>query len=233
MSRLQSAMQRGISIWLAAWLAVGCAASVSPIQGLYPGGGRPGAEERPVRVEFTVAHLTQRHGFDAVPKHRGALVADFEEVFRDATREIGNLSAYTLKTETAPLGEKEVVLRPDYRTDHDYSVRMVFLSESSFASDVLAGIGAFASLTLLPVPFRVDYTASAEVRSPDGRLLASYSRSAEITQWVQGLLIFAYPFRPPEGEQEKLVSRLLHDLFREMAAAGVLAGDGVRAPASP
>jgi hypothetical protein len=123
-----------------------------------------------------------------------------------------------------------VVLRPDYRTDHDYSVRMAFLSESSFASDVLAGLGATATLTLLPVPFRVDYSASAEVRSPDGRLLGSYSRSAEITQWVQGLLIFAYPFRPPEGEQEKLVSHLLRDLFREMAAAGVLAGEKHASP---
>jgi hypothetical protein len=225
------------SVWLGVFLLSGCAASVSPIRGLYEGGARPVAEARPVRVEFSVAHLTQRHGWDAVPKHRGPLVADFDEVFRDATIEIGNLSSYTLRTERAPIGETEVVLRPDYRTDHDYSVRMVFLSESSFASDVLAGIGAFASLTLLPVPFRVEYTASAELRSPDGRLLASYARSAEITQWVQGLLIFAYPFRPPEGEQEKLVSRLLRDLFREMAAGGMLAGaspgSGLRSPAAP
>jgi hypothetical protein len=177
-----------------------------------------------VRVEFTVAHLTQRHGFDAVPKHRGPLVADFSEVFRDATHELGNLSAYTLNVESAPGSGQEVILRPDYRTDHDYSVRMTFLSESSFASDVVSGLVAFASLSLVPVPFRVDYSATAELRSPDGTLLGSYRRSAKITQWVEGLLIFAYPFRPPEGEQEKLVSRLLRDLFREMDAAGVMSG---------
>jgi hypothetical protein len=211
-----------VGVLLAAWLVSGCAASVSPIQGLYAGAARAPAEARPVRVEFTVSHLTQRHGFDAVPKHRGPLVADFEEVFRDATRELGNLSAYTLKVETAPGSGTEVILRPDYRTDHDYSVRMVFLSESSFASDVLAGLVAFGSMSIVPVPFRVEYTATAEVRSPEGRLLGSYSRSAEITQWVEGLLLFAYPFRPPEGEQEKLVSQLLRDLFREMAAEGVL-----------
>jgi hypothetical protein len=149
-------------------------------------------------------------------------------VFRDATRELQNLSAYTLKFETVPFGEKEVVLRPDYRTDHDYSVRMVFLSESSFAADVLGYIVSLGSLSLVPMPFRIDYRASAELRSPDGRLLGRYERSAEITRWVQGLLLFAYPFRPPEGEQEKLVSQLLRDLFREMDANGVL-----RSPASP
>jgi hypothetical protein len=221
-------LRRLAPLLLLAGLASGCAASVSEIQGLYTGSARPAAEQRPVRVEFTVVHLAQRHGFDAVPKHRGPLVPDFEEVFRDATRELQNLSAYTLKLETVPLGGKEVILRPDYRTDHDYSVRMVFLSESSFAADVLGYIVSLGSMSLVPMPFRIDYRASAEVRSPDGRLLASYSRSAEITQWVQGLLIFAYPFRPPEGEQEKLVSQLLRDLFREMDASGVL-----RSPASP
>jgi hypothetical protein len=221
-------MRRGFVLVLAAGLT-GCAASVSPIQGLYAGDRRqPLADARPVRVEFTVAHLTQRHGFDAVAKHRGPLIADFEEVFRDATRELGNLSAYTLKVEAAPGSGQEVILRPDYRTDHDYSVRMVFFSESSFASDVIAGLVAFGSLSLVPVPFRVDYSASAEIRSPDGRLFGSYRRSAQITQWVEGLLLFAYPFRPPEGEQEKLVSQLLRDLFREMDATGVL-----RSPASP
>jgi hypothetical protein len=221
-------MRIGIALVLAAWLLAGCAASVSPIQGLYAGDRpQPAADARPVRVEFTVAHLTQRHGFDAVPKHRGPLVSDFAEVFRDATRELGNLSAYTLKVEAAPGSGQEVILRPDYRTDHDFSVRMAFLSESSFASDVIAGLVALGSLSLVPAPFRVEYSAAVEVRSPDGRLLGSYARSAKITQWVEGLLLFAYPFRPPEGEQEKLVSQLLRDLFREMDAAGVL-----RSPAS-
>jgi hypothetical protein len=221
-------MRRGIALALCAGLTAGCAASVSPIEGLYAAPDRlqPGVarEQHPVRVEFTVAHLSQRHGFDAVPKHHGPLVPDFLEVFRDATRELANLTAYTLILESAPGSGREVVLRPDYRTDHDYSVRMVFLSESSFASDVISGLVAFASLSLVPVPFRVDYSATAEVRSPDGTLLGSYRRSAKITQWVEGLLILAYPFRPPEGEQEKLVSRLLRDLFREMDAEGVLAG---------
>jgi hypothetical protein len=220
-------MRNGIALVLAAWLLSGCAASVSPIQGLYAAPNRlqPGtaADERPVRVEFEVAHLTQRHGFDAVAKHRGPLISDFEEVFRDATRELPNLSAYTLEVERAPLGGKEVILRPDYRTEHDYSVRMVFLSESSFASDVLGWIVSIGSLSLVPVPFRIEYSASVEVRRPDGRLLGQYQRSAEVTRWVQGLLLFAYPFRPPEGVQEKLVSELLRDLFREMAATGALA----------
>ena len=219
--------------WLAplllAWLASGCAASVSDIQGLYTGGTRPVDELRPVRIEFTVAHLAQRHGFDAVPKHRAPLVPDFEEVFRDATRELPNLAAYTLKVEAAPGSGAEVILRPDYRTDQDYSVRMTFLSESSFAADVMAGLVSLGTLTLVPVPFGVTYTATVEVHDPGGQLLASYSRSARITQWVEGLLLFAYPFRPPEGEQEKLVSRLLRDLFREMAAQGVFVGAKPRA----
>jgi hypothetical protein len=171
-----------------------------------------------------VAHLTQRHGFDAVPKHRGPLVTDFEELFRDATRELPNVSAYTLTSELAPGLGTEVVLRPDYRTQQDYSVRMVFLSESSFAKDVLAALLSLGTLSVVPAPFGVDYTATAEVRGRDGRLLGTYTRSARVTQWIEGLLIFAYPFRPPEGEREKLMSHLLRDLFREMAAKGVLAG---------
>jgi hypothetical protein len=215
---------RWVGLALLAGLAGGCAASVSDIRGLYTGSAPPRAEGRPVRAEFTVAHLTQRHGFDAVPKHRGPLVPDFEEVFRDATRELPNLAAYKLEVESAPGTGQEVILRPDYRTAADYSVRMVLLSESSFASDVVGVLVSAGTGTLVPYPFYVDYSVTAEVRNPGGALLASYRRSARITQWVQGLLLFAYPFRPPEGEQEKLVSRLLRDLFREMAAEGVLAG---------
>jgi hypothetical protein len=224
MARASCGCLRRIAVVLAAWLASGCAASVSEIRGLYTGPAPAPAESRLVRVEFTIAHLTQRHGFDAVPKHRAPLVTDFEELFRDATHELPNVSAYTLKNELAPGLATEVILRPDYRTEQDYSVRMVFLSESSFAQDVLAALLSLGTLSVVPAPFPVDYTASAEVRGRDGRLLGSYTRSARVTQWIEGLLIFAYPFRPPEGEREKLVSHLLRDLFREMAAKGVLAG---------
>lgn len=228
MSQMLTTRKLG-ALLLCGWAVSGCAASVSQVQGLYSGSPPPAAESHPVRVEFSVAHLTQRHGFDAVPKHRAPLVADFEEVFRDAARELVDVSGYTLRVETAPGSGTEVILRPDYRTQGEYSVHMVFLSESSFAADVLGGLIALGTLSLAPAPFWVEYSISAEVRDPGGRLLGSYTRSARITQWIEGLLLFAYPFRPPEGEQEKLLSKLLHDVFREMAASRVLGAAQPRA----
>jgi hypothetical protein len=184
----------------------------------------PRTSERPVRVEFTVAHLAQRHGYDAVPKHRPPLVSDFEEIFRDAVREIEQLSSYTLITETAPRAGLKVATRPDRATEDDYSVRMVLLSESSFAAETLWGLVAIGSMMLFPAPFASDYSIEAEVRDRDGRLVGTFFRSARITSWVQAFLLFVYPFRPPEGESEELVSMLLRDLFRQMSTERVLSG---------
>jgi hypothetical protein len=213
---------RAAGAFLAALWLTACAAQISDLEGLYIDDAVPPASEQPVRVEFTVVHLAQRHGYDAVPKHRPPLVSEFEEIFRDAVREIEQLSSYTLVTETAPRSGAEVVTRPDQLSESDYSVRMVFLSESSFASETIWGLVAISSMMLFPAPFTADYSIETAVHDGDGHLVATYSRSARITSWVQAFLLFVYPFRPPEGEREALVSTLLRDLFRQMTAEGVL-----------
>ncbi|MCC6477526.1 hypothetical protein IT157_10775 [bacterium] len=56
----------------------------------------------------------------------------------------------------------------------------------------------------------------------DGAEVAAYRRSARISNWVQALLIVAYPFAPEECKTEELMIEMLHDTFRQIDDEGVL-----------
>ena len=44
-------------------------------------------------------HLSQQHGFDTIPKLEFEGVKDFDNLFRDALRELSNVSRYETFTE--------------------------------------------------------------------------------------------------------------------------------------
>jgi hypothetical protein len=78
------------------------------------------------------------------------------------------------------------------------------------------------SLTVIPAPYSWDYTVTADLRDRGGRLVGSYVRKATLTNWVETLLIFAYPFHPLEGKREQIYSESLRDIFRQVEAEKVL-----------
>jgi hypothetical protein len=201
----------------------GCAASLSPIEGAYVGPPARAAAGRPVTLEFVVTHLEQSHGWDVVPKHRPSVVEAFDEILRDAVVELGPVSSYSLTTDTGPAGQSQVVTQREFSSERDFAIHLAFLRESSFAAHTFYALVAIGTLGLCPVPFSWQYTVEADVYDRGGRAAGSYRRSAEVTNWVQDALAVVYPFHPLEGKEEKLYSLVLHDLFREIGAKGVVA----------
>jgi hypothetical protein len=49
------------------------------------------------------------------------------------------------------------------------------------------------------MPYSWDYTINTKLYDNKGALLRSYSSKATLTNWMEAVLIFAYPFYPLEG----------------------------------
>ena len=87
---------------------------------------------------------------------------------------------------------------------------------------MLSGTISLISLTLIPMPYSWDYTITANLLDKKGVQVRSYVRKATLDNWVQALLIFAYPFHPLEGKREQIFADSLHDIFRQSEAEQVL-----------
>jgi hypothetical protein len=178
----------------------------------------------PVTLLLHFRHLQQQHGLDTIPKVQAGSVKDFQDILRDALGEITNLSAYATFTE----GPDDVNLPSrrqearELREKHDYTLDVTVLVESSFKQNCLSGTVSVLSLTVIPAPYSWDYTVTADLRDRGGRLVGSYVRKATLTNWVETLLIFAYPFHPLEGKREQIYSESLRDIFRQVEAEKVL-----------
>ena len=100
-------------------------------------------------------------------------------------------------------------------------VRVEILEEYSFVRQFFGRVLTFVSVTAVPVPYTTRY--SIDVRVTQGpREVATYHRSNAKTLWVQALLLFVQPFRNDAIVKERIYIDLLHDVFREMEAEGVL-----------
>jgi hypothetical protein len=203
----------------------GCLATRSEIGGAFRGDSRASPNAPRVSALFVFRHETQRHGFDSISKLQFTGVTDFENLFRDALSEIGNLSRYETFTELPsdvdnPKRREELEAK---RASLDYTVAIDFLEESSFRREALMGTISLLSLTAIPVPFEWNYTISTTITRKDGSRVAQYRRQATLSNWVEGLLIFAYPFYPLQGKREEIYSESLHDTFRQIEAEKVLA----------
>lgn len=217
--------------WLTATLALllaftltGCAASRSQVSGTFDRHTEKNLGAEKVSVFFHFRHLKQEHGFDSIPKLQVQGVKDFNNLFRDSLGEISNISLYATYTE-APDDVNNPKRRQELETlrnEHDYAVKVDFFEESSFKQQILSGTISLVSLTLIPMPYTWDYTISASVSGKDGKLVRFYERKGSLSNWVQGLLIFAYPFYPIEGKREEIYKEALHDIFRQIETEKIL-----------
>lgn len=209
---------------ICAALAAGCAASRSDIEGSFKGTAARGGSPTPVSVLFVFRHLSQQHGFDTIPKLQFAGVKDFDNLFRDALSEIGNISRYETFTELPDdvNNPKRRETLAAARANADYSIQIDLLEESSFEQQFLSGTISLLSMTVIPMPYDWDYTISAQISASDGRRVASLQRNATLTNWMETFLVFAYPFYPLEGKREEIYSDSLHDIFREIESEGLL-----------
>jgi hypothetical protein len=76
------------------------------------------------------------------------------------------------------------------------------------------------------MPYSWDYTITATLSDQRGKLVSTYQRKATLNNWVQALLIFAYPFYPLEGKREEIYAESLHDIFRQIETEKVLKKPG-------
>lgn len=213
-----------LSALLCAALAVGCAASRSDIAGTYTGPAARNTGAAPVSVVFVFRHLSQQHGFDTIPKLKFEGVKDFDNLFRDALREVSNVSRYETFTELPddvndPKRREKLAAA---RSNADYAIELELLEESSFKQQFLSATVSVLSMTVIPMPYDWNYTISADLKSRDGTLRGSYERKATLSDWVQTFLIFVYPFHPIEGKREQIYSESLHDIFRQIESEKVL-----------
>jgi len=151
-------------------------------------------------------------------------VKDFDNLFRDALPEISNISLYNTFIES-PQDVNNLKRRQeleDFKSSHDYTVEIAFLEESSFKQQCFSGTVSLLSLTIIPMPYSWDYTITANVMNKNAQNIGSYHRKATLDNWVEALLIFAYPFYPIEGKREEIYSESLHDIFRQIETEKIL-----------
>jgi hypothetical protein len=205
-------------------MLTGCIATRSDIQGRFTGQADKNAAADKVSVLFLFRHMGQQHGFDSIPKLKGSGVKDFDNLFRDALPEISNISLYNTYVELP--GDVNILKRrqelENYKNSHDYTLELTFFEESSFKQDCLSGTVSLLSLTVIPMPYSWDYTITATLKDKKGNSVRTYERKATLDNWVEALLIFAYPFYPVEGKREEIYSASLHNIFRQIEAEKVL-----------
>ncbi|MBN2200478.1 hypothetical protein JW777_00825 [bacterium] len=209
--------------WCTAALALmtaGCATFTSDMRGApdAPASRNLGADR--VSVLFLFKHTRRTHGLDAIPKLEPSYdrVRGFDDFFGDALGELSNIGAYATFTELASDVNDPArrSLRDSLAARHDFTVSLTFSRTRSFSRSFLGSLVSIAGMTLIPVPYTESYSATAAVFDRNGRLVMTCGRSASLTRWVQGLLVFVYPFHPQQRKREELYVRFLHELFRQI-----------------
>ncbi|MBK6765137.1 MAG: hypothetical protein IPG71_02160 [bacterium] len=218
-----------ILVLCVACMCVGCMAFRSGVQGQYRGETRSRAARAPVTVLFHFTHQQQARGYDALPEiiSASAVTEDFELVFYDALSEFTNLGGFDTYTDRA-----DDVYEPKRRAELDslmranqFTLQIRIKQERSFAGFYLGALLSTVSATVIPVPYRKDYSLATAVYRSDGAEVACYHRSARISNLVQALLLFAYPFAPEDRKIEELLMEMLHDTFRQIDDEGVLSAN--------
>lgn len=209
---------------VSATFLTGCIATRSEVSGKFSQPGQKNAGAEKVSLFFHFKNLAQEHGFDSIPKLHAYGVKDFDNLFRDALPEISNIELYNTFIES-PQDVNNLKRRQDlanFKSSHDYTVQIEFLEESSFKQQCFSGTISLLSLTAIPMPYTWEYTITATVMDKNGGDVRSYQRKATLDNWVQVLLIFAYPFYPLEGKREEIYSESLHDIFRQIETEKIL-----------
>ena len=206
-------------------LIAGCATFSGDMEGAYVGPGRSTSPAGEVSVLFLLRHVKQAGGQDAIPKlkRENQIVRDFDNLLVDAVTEFSNIGTYTAFTEfPSDVSQPERVARRDELIrSYDFQVRVQLLEEHSFVRQFFGGVVSGISLTLLPVPYSTHYSIQVEVMKGD-RQVATYQRATSKTLWIQTFLVFIQPFHDDTIVKERIYIDLLHNVFMEMEADGVL-----------
>lgn len=210
---------------LASLVFTGCATFAGDMEGAFTGAVRSAPASQEVSVLFLLRHVRQAHGMDAIPKLMAErqIVRDFDNLLVDAVSEFSNLSAYTSFTEfPSDVSDPERMARKDelIRT-RDFVVRVDLMEEYSFVRQFFGRVLSVVSLTAIPVPYTTRYSIDVRVMQGE-REVAAYHRSNSKRLWVQAFLLFIQPFHNDTIVKERIYIDLLHDVFREMEAGGVL-----------
>ena len=104
----------------------------------------------------------------------------------------------------------------------DYSIKFRIETKSSFVSNFFSGFISSISLTLIPACYTKHYKVKAEIFNRKNEILATYEREADVTNWYQMFLVFAYPFHPEKRKTEEVHLDFLEDIFRQIESEGVL-----------
>ena len=204
----------------------GCATFRSDIEGSYPSPVRKNLGSEKVSVFFLFSHFAQTHGYDAIPKlqKKWSVISDFDDIFLESLKNISNIKNYSTFTDLA-----EDINSPERRAEkdslkslHDFTVQIRFLEEKSFAKHFMSGFFSTVSLTMLPLAYSWEYSIEVDVLDNQGILLQNYRRSAELTTWVQTLLIFVYPFHTQEMKLEEIYISFLSDIFKQIETEKIL-----------
>lgn len=203
----------------------GCATFAGDMEGAFTGAGQRAPAPGEVSVLFLLRHVRQAHGMDAIPKLMAEqqIVRDFDNLLVDAVSEFSNLSSYTAFTEfPSDVSDPDRTARKeDLIRTRDFVVQVDLLEEYSFVRQFFGRIVSVLSATAIPVPYGTRYSIDVRVMQ-EKRELATYHRSNSKTMWVQALLLFVQPFHNDALIEERIYIGLLHDVFREMEAEGVL-----------
>ena len=205
-------------------LLSGCATFKSDMTGKYAKTGEKNYNANKVDVLFLFSHYRQTKGFDAIPMLDKRPINGFNDIFIDALTEFSNIDNYSTFTDMSsdvnkPKRRKE---KDSLMHSHDYIIKIKFLNEKSFAKHFFATIGSVVSATVLPMPYKYEYTANIDVFDSEQRLIKSYSRKVDLTKWWQTFMLFLYPFNHDKRKKELLYVEILHDVFREIESDKVL-----------
>lgn len=223
----RSRLSRFLILIVLPLLISGCMSFRSDIHGSFKQESVTLSAREPVTVFFYFSHLEQSKGFDVVPKiimpRRG-----FKDILQESMKQISNVKSFA--TFTDAYDDIDNVnrrrMRDSLKEANDYTIHIVMRRENSFAKHFLADLFAWSTLSVLPMAYSWEYIFTAQVTDRKGVKIKQYQRTSELETWTQALLIFFYPFNPPEVKIEEIYLESLKDIFREIEADGVLAGNG-------
>jgi len=220
-------MKKSIIVFMAGiFLLTGCASFRSGIQGKFEGTAEKNFGAEKVSALFIFDHYKQSVGYDAIPKmeKKFQIIDEFDDLFLDALSELSNVGRYNTYTEFSSdvADPKRRAEKDSLLTVHDYIFRIKFTKENSFARYFLGALFSSASATILPIPYKKNYSVNVSICNSQDVLIKTYTREASVTKWVQSALIFIYPFYTEKKKTEEIYIAFMHDIFRQVEAEKVL-----------
>ncbi len=210
-------------------LSMGCATFRSDIIGGMDADVEKNYGAEKVSVLFVFNHSRQMVGFDAIPKleSQRQILNGFDDILFDALPEIGNLGSYATFTEfsTDVNDPDRRALKDSLMASHDYVISMRIKRETSFSKLFLGSLTSTVSVTVIPVPYTRHFSLDTQVFKRDGSLISEYHHEANVTKWVQTLLLFAYPFHPETRKIEETYVEMLHTVFRQIDGERILVAE--------